>query len=53
MMPSTPSLPTTSWVQLGPRMARLGPSVSMISPLPVTTVRPITRSSTLPYLVDS
>jgi hypothetical protein len=53
MTPSVPSLPSTSWVQLGPRSARCGPSVSITSPRPVTSVRPATRSSTLPYFVDS
>jgi len=51
--PSVPSLPSKSCVQLGPRSARLGPSVSITSPRPVTTVSPAQRSSTLPYLVDS
>ncbi len=51
-MPSVPSLPRISWVQLGPRVVRASPSVCTISPRPVTTVSPATRSSTLPYLVE-
>ncbi len=51
-MPSVPSLPRISWVQLGPRVVRARPSVCTISPRPVTMVSPATRSSTLPYLVE-